>query len=406
LTNSSLLALDGGTPLLPEGPPAWPKPDPDVQAALAAAYADGSWGKYAGPHSDRLIELLQHMTGCEHAALCCSGTVAVELALRGLKIGPGHEVLLAAYDFPGNFRAIEAVGARPVLVDLEAGSWRLDVEQVEAAIHPATKAVIASHLHGSLVEMRRLREVAERRKLVIVEDACQTPGALVDGQPAGSWGDAGVFSFGGSKLLTAGRGGAVVTSRPAVLQRIKVFTERGNEAYPLSELQAAVLVPQIGKLAAANARRLANVRRLLHAFAAHPSPPAPLPQGERGAGSDTPQLRPLELNADPGNQPAFYKLPWLLTANSDDCSSPEFEQLRGRFIAAARAEGVALDEGFRGFAKRTGNRCRMEGDLPHARLAAAGTLLLHHPVLLEEEQTINRVTEAICKVARLVLARG
>jgi hypothetical protein len=70
------------------------------------------------------------------------------LALRGLKIGAGDEVILAAYDFPGNFRAIEAVGARPVIIDLAAGSWSLDVAQVAKAIAPRTKAVIASHLHG------------------------------------------------------------------------------------------------------------------------------------------------------------------------------------------------------------------------------------------------------------------
>lgn len=362
-------------------PPGRPRPDDDVRAALAAAYADGSWGNYAGPHSDRLIDLLRELCGAPHVSLSSSGTIAVELALRGLKIGVGDEVVLAGYDFPGNFRSIEAVGARPVLVDLEAGTWRLDVEQVEAAIGPATKAVIASHMHGSLVEMRRLRELADRRGLAILEDACQVPGAIVDGRPAGSWGDVGVLSFGGSKLLTAGRGGAIVTSREEVLQRIKVFSQRGNEAFPLSELQAAVLVPQIPKLAAANALRLENVRVLL--------------QATEGA----PGLVPLALSADDSEQSAFYKLPWLLTGNSDDCSSPEFEQLRRRFIAAAQAEGVAIDDGFRGFARRTSNRCRVVGDLPHARRAAAGTLLLHHPVLLEDSQTVHRVAEAIRKIA-------
>ena len=368
-------------------PPDWPRPDDDVRAALIAAYADGSWGKYFGPHCDRLVELLQELCGVPHISLCSSGTIAVELALRGLKIGGGDEVILAGYDFPGNFRSIEAVGARPVLVDLEAGSWRLDVEQVEAAIGPATKAVIASHLHGSLVAMRTLRELADRRGLAVLEDACQVPGAIVDGRPAGSWGDVGVLSFGGSKLLTAGRGGAIVTNREEVLQRLKVFGQRGNEAFPLSELQAAVLVPQIPKLGAANALRLGNVRSLLRATV------------------DAPGLVPLTLSADKAELPAFYKMPWLLTGNNDDCSSPEFEQRRQRFIAAAQAEGVAIAEGFRGFARRTSNRCRVVGDLPHARRAAAGTVLLHHPVLLEESQTIHRVALAICKVASELLAK-
>src|SRR5262245_62113859 len=138
----------------------WPRPSEAICAALAAAYADGSWGRYHGPHSDRLIELLCELCGIRHAWLCSSGTIAVEVALRGLKIIPGDEVILAAYDFPGNFRAIEAIGARPVLVDLAPDSWTIDVDQVAAAISPDTKAVIASHLHASLADMPRLRNLA------------------------------------------------------------------------------------------------------------------------------------------------------------------------------------------------------------------------------------------------------
>ena len=379
------LAIDGGPPTLPEGPPAWPQPDEEVRAALAAAYADGSWGRYSGPHSERLSELLRSLCGVEHVWLCSSGTIAVELALRGLKVGPGDEVILGAYDFPGNFRAVEAVGARPVLIDLEAGQWHLDPYQIKPAISPQTKAVIATHLHGSLAPMVPLRPIADWNGLGLIEDACQVPGATVLGLPAGSWGDCGVLSFGGSKLLTAGRGGAVISSRADVIQRIKVFSQRGNDAFPLSELQAAVLVPQIPKLAAANARRLENVRELLRLC------------------GEIPGLSPLILPEN-GELTAFYKLPWLLTGNTADCDSPEYEQLRRRFIAAIQAEGVAMDEGFRGFVRRTSNRCRVVGDLVNARRAAAGTLLLHHPVLLAEAETIALVAAAIRKVARAVRA--
>jgi dTDP-4-amino-4,6-dideoxygalactose transaminase len=381
----SRLAIDGGAPLLPHGAPPWPQPDDDVRAALAAAYADGSWGRYLGPHSERLCELLAQMHGTRHAWLCSSGTIAVELALRGLKIGPGDEVILAAYDFPGNFRAIEAVGAKPVLIDLAAGQWGLDAEQLQPAVSPATKGVIVSHLHGSLADMRRVCQIAVKHGLAVVEDACQSPGAVVQGRPAGAWGDCGVLSFGGSKLLTAGRGGAIVTSRDDVVQRIKVFSQRGNEAFPLSELQAAAIMPQLPKLAGANQRRLAAASQLLAAL------------------SGLPGLIPLEIAASAGNQPVFYKLPWLLVGNSDACDSPQFEQLRGRFIAAVQREGVQIDEGFRGFARRTSQRCRVVGDLQHARRAAAGTLLLHHPHLLESAETVALVAKAIAKVARALL---
>jgi len=382
---SDTLAIDGGPPVLPEGPPTWPRHDEAIRAALDAAYADGSWGRYHGPHCERLRELLTALCGVKHAWLCSSGTIAVELALRGLKIGPGDEVILAAYDFPGNFRAIETVGAHPVLVDLAAGTWTIDAEQVARAATNETKAVIVSHLHGSLADMPRLRQIADERGLGIVEDACQTPGATVAGKPAGAWGDCGVFSFGGSKLLTAGRGGAIVANRDDVLQRIKIFCERGNDAFPLSELQAAVLAPQIPQLRAANEQRLNAVRQLLAAC------------------RDVNGLLPLHVPTDNQNVSAFYKLPWLLTANQDACDSPEFEQVRSRLIAALQAEGVAIDAGFRGFARRTNQRCRMVGDLPHARRAAASTVILHHPVLLEPLETIGRVASAMHKVARGVL---
>jgi hypothetical protein len=91
--------------------------------------------------------------------------------------------------------------------------------------------------------------------------------------------------------------------------------------------------------------------------------------------------------------------------NSDDCDSAAFEQLRGPFLAAVRGEGVALDEGFRGFSRRSSQRCRSLGELPQARRAAASTVILHHPVLLESDATIRLVTQAIRKVSQLFLAR-
>jgi len=146
-----------------------------------------------------------------------------------------------------------------------------------------------------------------------------------------------------------------------------------------------VLVPQIPKLAEQNTRRLESVKRLLAECAGLTA------------------LVPLQISGD-DSLPAFYKLPWLLRGNNDDCGSPAFEQLRGRFLAAIRAEGVALDEGFRGFARRTNQRCRNVGDLPQARRAAAGTVILHHPVLLEADVTIRLVAHAIRKVSRALLA--
>jgi dTDP-4-amino-4,6-dideoxygalactose transaminase len=223
-----LPALLGGPAVRPEGPPDWPVPDEDVLAALQRGYRDGSWGKYHGGNVERLEQALAEYHQVEFVQTCGSGTFAVEAALLALRIGMEDEVLLAAYDYPGNFLSVHAVGALPVLVDLCPTSWQLDVERVAAAIGPKTRAVLASHLHGGVVPMRELMELAARHSLRVIEDAAQAPGALVQGRRAGTWGDVGILSFGGSKLLTAGRGGALLTRHADVYQRAKLFLHRGN----------------------------------------------------------------------------------------------------------------------------------------------------------------------------------
>src|SRR5438309_5164625 len=149
-------ALLGGTPVRPQGPPPWTPDDPEVHDALRAALADRSWGMYHGPHSGRLEDALRAFFGVEHALACGSGTFAVELALRALKIGAGDEVILAAYTYPGNFLGVHAVGAQPVLVDLDPDNWNLAPELLAAAVGPKTRAVIVSHLHGGIVPMREV----------------------------------------------------------------------------------------------------------------------------------------------------------------------------------------------------------------------------------------------------------
>ncbi|MCE9606772.1 MAG: DegT/DnrJ/EryC1/StrS family aminotransferase [Planctomycetia bacterium] len=368
-------AIMGGERAFPEGPPAWPPPDEDVLAALQKAYRDGSWGRYEGPNLEALITALQELLKVPHILPCSSGTIAVEIALRGLGVEPRDEVILGAYDFPGNFRAIEAIGATPVLIDLDPQTRCIDVDQAAAACGPLTKAMIATHLHGAVVDMRRLRELADDRKFRIVEDACQCSGAVVQGMPAGTWGDAGVFSFGGSKLLTAGRGGAVFTARADVYQRMKIFNERGNAAFPLSELQAAVLMPQLEKLPARGIARRSAARRLAAALA------------------EAPGLIPVPT--EPSDcRPEFYKLGLMFDLRPQE-SGEDISLSRDAFGNAARAEGIALDPGFRGFLRRTRRRCRQIGDCPIARCAAERTLVLHHPILMESEDAIDRVATTL-----------
>lgn len=371
--SSNLPALLGGPPAFPELPPSWPILDDDVLRALQTIYADGSWGKYHGGSVERLEERLSQYHGVEFAVTCASGTFAVELALRALKIGPGDEVIMSAYDYGGNFLCVHAVGAHPVLVDVAANNWNLDPEQLEAAIGPATRAIIASHLHGGVVPMREVMEIAGRRGLSVIEDAAQMPGAVIQGRKAGTWGDVGVLSFGGSKLLTAGRGGAVLTNRKAVCQRIRIIMLRGNLVCPLSELQAAVLLPQLDKLDARNTFRAQNVEILdshLRSISG---------------------LRRL-MNATSEMQPGYYKVGFQFDA-------AQFGISRLLFKLALGMEGISLDDGFKALhVGRSPNRFRASGALTEATRAHEGILVLHHPILLAPHDQMETFASGIDKV--------
>ncbi|MFM9961114.1 MAG: DegT/DnrJ/EryC1/StrS family aminotransferase [Planctomycetaceae bacterium] len=366
-------------------PPAWPLPDAAVEAALRRAFADGSWGQYHGRNCRELSERLATLHDCEHVVLTCSGTAAVELALRGLKLGPGDEVILSAYDFEGNFKNVLLIGAKPVLVDVDPRTGQLDVSQLEAARSPQTKGIIASHLHGGVVPMPAVRAFADQHAIAVIEDACQMPGAIVQGRVAGAWGDVGVLSFGGSKLLTAGRGGALVTRDDGIAQRIRVHTQRGNDAYPLSELQAAVLVPQLDRLAERNRLRAENVSRLLVLL----GDVAGLKCFLVAAGSGDPR-RAYSSETQPG----FYKLGFWFDAAARGCS-------RDDFACAMRAKGVALDPGFRALHRtHARGRFRAVNELPNATRADESILVLHHPVLLGTAADLQAVRDATISSSR------
>jgi len=370
-----LPAILGGSPLRPGGPPVWPIPDNDVLRALEAAYGDASWGQYQGHHIAELTRRLMEYHQTEFVLTCGSGTFAVELALRALQVGPGDEVILAAYDYPGNFLTVHAVGALPVLVDIDADNWNLDPQCLAAAISPTTKALIVSHLHGGLVPMAEVMDIARQYQCAVIEDACQQPGALVQGKRAGTWGDVGILSFGGSKLLTAGRGGALLTRRADVHQRARLWQQRGNLVNPLSELQAAVLLPQLRKLDERNAQRAVAARRLCSLVGTLPG------------------IRPFH-NRNNDRAAGYYKLGLQFDA-------ARFGLPRDRFAAAMRAEGIALDEGFRALhVGRSPSRYRRAAELPEAQRAHDGCLVLHHPVLLGVDAEVELVAEGIKKVQR------
>ncbi|HSQ56572.1 MAG TPA: aminotransferase class V-fold PLP-dependent enzyme [Gemmata sp.] len=377
MPNPSIPAILGGVPVRLDGPPEWPLADPEVQAALADAVADGAWGKYYGDHVSALEAELAAFHNVSHVVTCASGTLAVEAALRGLRVGPGDEVILAAYDYESNFLTVHAIGAKPVLIDIHPATWQLDPVNLTAAITSRTKAIVCSHLHGGIVPMQEVMQIARSRGIGVVEDAAQAPGAIVQGKPAGSWGDAGVLSFGGSKLLCAGRGGALLTSDDQLFQRARVFLHRGVQSWAaVSELQGAAVRPQLKKLPEMTGRRHANAASLVAAIR-----------------DRVPGLTPLaDLASD--SIPAFYKLGFQYDPVA-------FGLPRELFVKALRAEGVAFDAGFNGLhVGRSPSRFVASGDLSNARTAHERCVVLHHPFLALSHAEVQEVADAIAKIYR------
>ena len=166
--------------------------------------------------------------GTPFAVGCNSGTDALILALRGLGVGPGDEVITCSFSFFATAEAISAVGATPVFVDVEESTYLIDLDQLETAITPATKVLLPVHLFGRPVDMERVCAIAERHGLKVVEDCAQASGASWAGRPVGSWGDVGCFSFFPTKNLGgAGDGGAVTCRDEALAQRMRELAVHG-----------------------------------------------------------------------------------------------------------------------------------------------------------------------------------
>jgi dTDP-4-amino-4,6-dideoxygalactose transaminase len=342
-----------------------------ILAALEASFHSGSWGDYEGEPLERLRGLLSERLWLAHVHLCASGTVAMELALRALPVGAGDEVLISGYDYPGNFRAIERVGARPVLVDLEEDGWRMAPDSLAACHPPSVKAVILSHLHGTTAGMKLRTDLARQRGLWVIEDACQAQGAVDGGRSAGSYGDLVTWSFGGSKLLTSGRGGAIATDHARIAQRIKSVVGQGSDAYPMSNLQAAVLSPQLESLDRLHAQRQETVERLE---------------------SRLQKSRRLRLaRRSPDDSPAFYHWGARLMPEGEQ-QLPDARLSLRDYLANA---GISLGDGFAGFGRRSDSRCRRWQPLVHASRAAEETILIHHSVLRHHQANVESIADTI-----------
>jgi 8-amino-3,8-dideoxy-alpha-D-manno-octulosonate transaminase len=174
------------------------------------------------------------LMGTKYALAVTSGTAALECAVIALGIGPGDEVILPAWTWHSTFTAIVRAGALPVCAEIDE-SFNIDPADIEARITPQTKAIIAVHLQGNPADMDAVMAVAKKHGLKVIEDCAQAVGAKYKGKRIGSIGDLGTYSHQLTKTITAGEGGVVVTSDPALFERAVRFHDVGNIMRPHQE---------------------------------------------------------------------------------------------------------------------------------------------------------------------------
>ncbi len=242
----------------------------EVSDAVLGVLASGRY--IGGPLVEGFEQQFATYIGVTECVACNSGTDALYLALRALEIGPGDEVITTTFSFFAAAEVISAVGATPILVDIDARTFNLDLEQVAVAITDKTRAIIPVHLFGQAVDMTALVAIAQSHQLAVIEDCAQSTGAEWEGQKVGSIGHIGCFSFYPTKNLGGcGDGGAVTTNDPAIAAAIRMLREHGEQTRylhaaigvnsRLDALQAAILQIKLRYLDTWNEQRRAIATR-------------------------------------------------------------------------------------------------------------------------------------------------
>ncbi|MEO0967218.1 MAG: DegT/DnrJ/EryC1/StrS family aminotransferase [Cyanobacteria bacterium J06639_18] len=201
----------------------------EISAAVLEVLASGRY--IGGQLVEGFEEQFATYHGVSECIACNSGTDALYLALRAFDIGAGDEVITVPFTFVATSETISSAGATPVFVDIDPATFNLDLQQVEAAITPKTKAIIPVHLFGQPVDMTGLMDLATKHNLVVIEDCAQSTGATWGEQKVGSIGQVGCFSFYPTKNLGAcGDGGAITTSDREIAKKLRILKDHGQQS--------------------------------------------------------------------------------------------------------------------------------------------------------------------------------
>jgi len=370
--------------------PAWPPASDAIADEVVGLIKRGDWGRYQPEILRLLRQKISESLNIRHVRLVCSGSAAIELALRAIGLGgpstAGHplnlendhqrppEVICPVLDYPGNARAVRLLGGVPVLVDTHKSGWTLDPAAVAVAATSQTVAVIASHLYGEIAAVEQLRLLCDANGWVLIEDVCQMPGGLLRDRWVGTFGHVAAWSFGGSKPLTAGCGGAITTDDDRIAQRLSAYIDRPSDAYSLSPLQAAALVPQWTGLESFRRSQQLALAELIQAI-----------------GDSTPGWT-YPGTTSPLHESVFYKIPITIT---DECQKTS--PVPARIIELATQWGIPAGEPFRIPARLAPTRGRIASS-QHATALASRSWLVDHRVLAGTPNDLHQLAKVIAEL--------
>jgi L-glutamine:2-deoxy-scyllo-inosose/3-amino-2,3-dideoxy-scyllo-inosose aminotransferase len=401
---SDTLAIKGGTPVRQAPFHGWPVHGEEEREAVLEVLASGRWS-FNGPKEEAFSRAFASFCGAREAFCVANGSVSLEIALQVLGVGPGDEVIVPALTWMATALAVINVGAKPVFADVRAEDWCLDPRELRRLITPRTRAVIPVHLYSQMAEMDEILAIAEQHGLKVIEDSAHAVGARWGDRGVGTLGHIGSFSFQQSKGMTSGEGGALVTDDDELAQRIFGAKNCGRPWKPgapatfggnhrITELQAAILQAQLGRLEAQLRTKSDNIARLRRAM----------------AGVEGVEVLPIKSKV---TRLGFYGL--SLRFDQD-----RFEGLpRATLLAALKAEGLPVTapydvvyrsalwtsgESYRSFGAGVSARERLDLDAscPVAeRLAASEALMIPHEVFLGPPGDMDDVAAGFEKVRRL-----
>lgn len=399
-------AILGGQPAHPGGWPGWPVIDETDEKSFLDTLRSRAWFRYGGTQVAAFEELFARRAGTKRCVATSSGTSALYTALGALELGPGDEVILPPYTFIATYNVIVLNYALPIFVDVDIATSQIDAAKIEAAITEKTKAIIPVQLGGNVCDMDKIRAVADKHKIPVIEDACQAHLAEWRGKMVGNWGLCGCFSFQASKNLNSGEGGAILTNNEEFADLCAHFQDQGRErgksafAYSgnrgtnlrMTEFQGALLKTQMARLEAQAHRRDQNAKHLSDLLRQIPgiTPPGMYEGCTRNA---------YHLYMFRYNSERFGGLP------------------RDKFIAAVEKEGVPVSGGYgpmnrdpyvqtlrtnkhfqRLYSKETLDRWEKHTHCPQNDKLCAEALWLGQTMLLAERADMEKIAEAIRKI--------